>query len=181
MNLLPAFVVKIHCPVVDLVGSLLRQHVASHDTQLVLADLDELAGLADDFTLAFLQLDRQRQFVLLVEPRCEFDIGHVVEADLSLLDSALVKDFRRDRLGAPGRCPSASPHPARRQPHLELEGQHVHAGRVALAAFCDDFFNKQTPDRQVDRTDHNQALALLATRVDIATVSQIVTLIDSSG
>ena len=39
------------------------------------------------------------------------------------------------------------------QPHLELESQYIHARRAALAAFRDDLFDEQPPNRQVDRTD----------------------------
>ena len=46
--------------------------------------------------------------------------------------------------------------------HLEFEGKHIHAGRAALAAFRNDFLDEQPPDRQVDRTDNDQAPTLLA-------------------
>ena len=50
----------------------------------------------------------------------------------------------------------------RKQPHLELERQHVHARGAALAAFGDDLLDEQSSDRQVDRTDDDQPAGVLA-------------------
>ena len=47
----------------------------------------------------------------------------------------------------------ASSSTAGKQAHLELESQYVHARSAALAAFGDDLFDEQPPNRQVDRTD----------------------------
>ena len=132
--------------------------------------------LAHDLALAFLQvggdgvaaalrvvdgevgqLDPQRELVLLVVARRGLDEADVVEAHLALVHGALVEDFGRDvlRREVDALLLRLVQHGGE-QAHLELEGQHVHARRAALAAFGDDFLDEQPPDGQVDRADHDQ-------------------------
>ena len=80
-----------------------------------------------------------------------------MEDHLAFLYGALVEDFGGDvfRRKVNALAARLFEHGGE-QPHLELEGQDVHAGRSALAAFGDDFLDEQAADGQVDRADDDQ-------------------------
>jgi hypothetical protein len=56
----------------------------------------------------------------------------------------------------------ASSNTAGKRTHLKFKRQHIHPRGPALAAFGDDFLDKQPPDGQVDRADDHEPPAALA-------------------
>ena len=85
-----------------------------------------------------------------------------METDLALLHRALVEHFRRDRFwGEVDALLLCLLQYGGEQAHFELEREHVHAGRPALAAFGDDFLHEQTAHGQVDRADDYEPPAVL--------------------
>jgi hypothetical protein len=92
-----------------------------------------------------------------------------VEANLALFHRTLIEDFGWDGLGRKidalglGLFQNSG-----EKPHLELEGQDVGAGGLTLAAFHDDFFDKKTTNRKIDRPDDDKTPGILAMEKGVA-------------
>ena len=129
------------------------------------ADLDEIACFAHDLALAGLQLGGDRvgdalrvidreigefhgehERVFRVVARRDFDVGDVVEAHLAFFHGTAVEDLGRDGLWREfdALLLRLVQHGGKKT-HLKFKRQHIHPRGPALAAFGDDFLDKQPP------------------------------------
>ena len=93
----------------------------------------------------------------LVIARRGLDEADVVEDHLAFVHGPLVEDLGGNVFrGKVDALAARLFQHGGEQAHFELEGQHVHTGRAALAAFRDDFLDEQPAHRQIDRPDHHQ-------------------------
>lgn len=180
--------VEVDAPVIDPVRPLFGERFLGDDAVLVLAHFDDLAVLDHYFVLPVAQARRGVQDGVLgiegrkigegdgdgaatvflppvgaLDVRRHLDVVHVVEDDLVALDGALVEHFAGDVLER-----EVDALVLRfflnvgEEPHLELEGQNVHAGDALFAALEDDLLHEEAGDGQVDGADRHEAPRLLA-------------------
>src|SRR5687767_3838140 len=100
------------------------------------------------------------EWVLRVEARCDLDVCDILEPHLTALNGAFVEHLWRNR---PRRQVDAFllrlVQDRRKEAHLKLKRQHIHASRPAFSAFGDDLLDKQTSNGKIDRADNNEASA----------------------
>ena len=103
------------------------------------------------------QLDPDRELVLLLIARRRLDEAYVVEDHLAFVHRPLVEHLGGNVFrGKVNALTARLFQHGREQSHFELESQHIHTGRAALAALRDDFLDEQPPNGQVYRPDHHQ-------------------------